>query len=105
MGSLYVPHGLGLLYVPYATCFRESIAPSMFIFVEFFTPCGMNYAPLMMTLEEQFMMYWLGEHFAYEEDLILDDVTNGGVEELQHSPYQLLEDKQHFGGVEYNIPT
>ena len=43
----------------------------------------MEYVPLMMTLEEQFMMYWLDEHSAYEEGLILD----GGVEELQHSPY------------------
>ena len=105
MGSLYVPHGMELLYVPHATCFRESIAPAMYISVEFFTPCGMNYAPLMMTLEEQFMMYWLGEHLAYEEDLILGGVTNGGVEELQHSPYHFLEDRQHFGGEDCNIPT
>ena len=48
----------------------------MSISVEFFTPYGMYYAPLMMTLEEQFMMYWLDEHLAYEEDMILD----GGVE-------------------------
>ena len=82
MGSLYVPHGMEIFYVPHATCFRESIGLAMFISVEFFTPCGMDYAPLMMTLEEQFMMCWLGEHLAYEEDLILDSVTNGGVEGL-----------------------
>ena len=90
MGNLYVPHGIEPLYLPHATCFRKSIAPTMFISVEFFTPCGMDYVHLMMTLEEQFMLCWLGEHLAYEEDLILDGVTNGGGEVLQHSPYQLL---------------
>ena len=54
----------------------------MFISVEFFTTKGMDYANIMFALEEQFMMYWLGENLAYEEDLILDGVTNGGVEEL-----------------------
>ena len=82
MGSLYVPHGMELLYVHHATCFRESISPAMFIYIEFFTPCGMDYIHLMMFLEEKFMMCWLGEQLAYEEDLILDGVTNGGVEEL-----------------------
>ena len=32
-------------------------------------------------------------------------VTNGGGEELQHSHYQLLEDKQHLGGEDCNIPN
>ena len=65
----------------------------------------MDYVHLMMTLEEQFILCWLGEHLAYEEELILDGVTNGGGEILQHSPYQLLEDKKHFGGKDCNIPT
>ena len=30
MGSLHVPHGMETLYVPYATCFRESIGSTMF---------------------------------------------------------------------------
>ena len=105
MGSLYVPHGLELLHVPHATCFRWIISPAMFISVEFFTPGGMDYAHLMLTLAEQFMMYWLDEHLAYDEDLIIDDVINEGGEVLQLSPYQLLEDKQHFGGEDYNIPN
>ena len=105
MGSFYVPHGLELLPVPHATCFKWSIAPAMFISVEFFTPGGMDYAHLMLTLEEQFLMYWLDEHLSYDEELIIDDVRNGGGEVLQLSPYQLLEDKQHFGGEDYNIPT
>ena len=66
---------------------------------------GMDYVHLIMALEEQFMEGWIGEHFAYEESLILDGVTNGGEVVLQHSPYQLLEDKQHFGGEDCNIPT
>ena len=77
----------------------------MFVLVEFLTPCGMDYVHLIMTLEEQFMEDWIGEHLAYEESLILDGVTNGGGEVLQHSPYQLLEDKQHFGGEDCNIPN
>ena len=59
----------------------------------------------MMTLEEKFMMYWLDEHLAYDEDLIIDDVLNGVGEGLKLSPYHLLEDKQHFGGEDCNIPT
>ena len=51
------------------------------------------------------MMYWLVDHLAYDEDLILDDDINGGGEVLQLLPYQLLEDKQHFGGEDCNIPT
>ena len=105
MGSLYVPHSLELLPVPHDTCFRWSIAPTMFIFVEFFSLGGMDYAHLMLTLEEKFMMYWLDEHLAYDEDLIIDDAINKGGEVLQLLPYQLLEDKQHFGGEDYNIPT
>ena len=105
MGNLYVPHGLELLLVLQVTCFRWSIAPAMFISVEFFTPEGMDYAHIMLTLEEQFMMYWFVEHLAYDEDLILDDAINGGGEVLHLLPYQLLEDKQHFGGEDCNIPT
>ena len=60
----------------------------------------MDYVHLIMTLEEQFMEDWIGEHLAYEESLTHDGVTNGGGEVLQHSPYQLLEDKKHFGGEE-----
>ena len=52
MGSLYVPHGMETLYVPYATCFRESIGSAMFVSVEFLTPCGMDYLHLIMNLEE-----------------------------------------------------
>ena len=105
MDSLYVPHGLELLYEPHAICFRESIAPAMFISVEFFTPCGMDYAHLMLTLEEQFLMYWLDENLAYDDELIIYDVLNGGGEELQLPPYHFLEEKQHFGGEDCNIPT
>ena len=62
----------------------------MFISVECFTPCGMDYAHLMLTLEEHFLMYWVDEHLAYDEDLIIDDVINEGWEGLQLSPYQFL---------------
>ena len=65
----------------------------------------MDYVHLIMTLEEQFMEGRIGEHSAYEEISILDGVTNGGGEVLQHSPYQFLENKQHFGGEDYNIPN
>ena len=51
------------------------------------------------------MEAWIGKHLACEENLIFDGVTNGGGEMLQHSPYQLLEEKKHFGGEDYNIPN
>ena len=50
------------------------------------------------------MEVWIGEHLAYDESLILKDVTNGG-EVLHLLPYHLLEEKQHFGGEDCNIPT
>ena len=106
MGSLYVPHGMENLYVPYATCFTESIGLAMFVSVEFLTPCGIDYVHLIMNLEEKFMEYWIVDHLAYGRILTHDDgVTNGGGEVLQHSPYQLIEDKQHFGEEDYNIPN
>ena len=102
---MYVPHGLELQLLLHDTCFRCSISPPMFISVEFFTLDGMDYAHIMLALEEQFMMLLLVEHLAYDEDLILDDANKEGGEVIQLLPYQLLEDKQHFGGEDYNIPT
>ena len=51
------------------------------------------------------MEAWIGEHLAHDEILIYDGVTNGEGEVLQHLPYQLLEDKKHFRGVDCNVPT
>ena len=82
MGSFYVPYGMETLYVPYATCFRESIGSNMFVSVEILTPCGMDYVHLIMTLEEQFMEGWIGEHLTCEGSLILDGVSNGAGEVL-----------------------
>ena len=105
MGGMYVPHGMEVLHAPYATCYRESIGSAMFVSFELLTPCGRDYLPLMRNLEEKFMKGWIGEHLAYGIILTHDDGgTNGGGEELQHSPYQLLEDKQHFVGEDCNIP-
>ena len=75
----------------------------MFFSMEFLTPYGMDHEHLIMILERQLMGGWIGEHSAYSKRLIFGDVTNGG-EVLQHSPYQLLEDKKHFGGEDCNIP-
>ena len=54
----------------------------MFISVEFYTPEGMDYAPIMLALEEQFLMYWLDEHLAHDGNLILDGAINGEGEEI-----------------------
>ena len=48
---------------------------------------------------------WFGEKLAQGGRLTHFCVTNGGGDELQHSPYQLLENKQHFGGEDCNIPN
>ena len=102
---MYVPHGLELQLLLHDTCFRCDIASPMFISVEFYTPEGMDYAPIMLALEEKILMYWIDEHLFHNENLILHGSLNGEVEELQLLPYQLLEDKQHFGGEDCNVPT
>ena len=46
---------------------------------------------------------WIGRHLAYEGSLSHVGVTND--EELQHSPCQFLEDKEHLGREDCNIPN
>ena len=75
----------------------------MFVSLELLSPYGMNYLNLVRNLEEKFMEGWIGIHLAYEISLSHDGVTNDG--ELQHSPCQLLEDKQHLGREDCNIPN
>ena len=87
------------------TFFRENIGKTMFVSFELLSPYGMDYLHLMKTLEEKFMEGWIGEHLAYEGSLSHVGVTNGGRKELQHSPCQLLEDKQHLGREDCNIPN
>ena len=89
----------------YATFFRESIGSNMLVSFEFLIPYGVGYSPLIRKLEKKFMEGWFGEHSAHGGGLSLSCVTKGGGEELQHSPYYLLEDKQHFGGEDCNIPN
>ena len=102
---MYVLYGREILHVHYDTFFRENIGPTMFVSFELLSPYGMDYLNLMRTLEEKFMEGWIGEHLAYEGSLSLVGVTNARGEEFQHSPYQLLEDKQHLGGEDCNIPN
>ena len=59
----------------------------------------------MRTLLGQIMNGWFGDHLAYERSLSFACDTKGGGDELQHSPYQLLEEKKHFGGEDCNIPN
>ena len=58
----------------------------MFVSFELLSPYGIDYLHLMRTLEEKFMEGWIGEHLAYGGSLSHVGVTNGGGEELQHSP-------------------
>ena len=78
---------------------------TMFVSYDLLSPYGMSYLHLMRTLEEQDMDRWMGEHLAYGGSLSHVGVTKEGRNVLQHSPYQLLEDKQHFGGEDCNIPN
>ena len=68
----------------------------MFVSFELLSPYGMDYLHLMRILEEKLMEGWIGEHLAYEGSLSRDGVSFDGGKELQHSPCQLLEDKQHL---------
>ena len=105
MGRMHVPYGMETLYASYATCFKESIGPAMVVSFELLSPYGMDYLNLMRNLEEKFMEVWIGEHLAYGGILSHIGVTNGGREDLHHSPCQFLEDKQHLGGEDCNIPN
>ena len=96
---------MGFIHVSYATFFRENIGQAMFVSFELLSPYGMDYLHLMRNSEEQFMEGWIDERLAYGGILSHVGVTNGGEEELQHSPYLLLEEKQHLGGEDCNIPN
>ena len=68
-------------------------------------PYGISHLYLIRTWEKHVMEGWIGRHLAYMGSLSHGGVTNDGGEELQHSPCQLLEDKQHLGGEDCNIPN
>ena len=102
---MHVPCGMATLHVLYVSYFRESIGKTMFVSCDLLSPYGMSYFHLMGTLEEQAMAGWFGEHLAYVGSLTHVGVTNGGGHELQHSPYQFLKDKKHFGVEDCNIPN
>ena len=102
---MYFPYGREIIHVHYATFFREIIGKTMFVSLELFSPCVMNYLHLIRTLEEQFMEGWIGRHLYYEGILSHVGVTNGGGEELQHSPCLLLKEKKHLGRENCNIPN
>ena len=53
VGAMYVTHAMETLYVPYATCFRESFGSTMFVSFEFLTPYGIGHLPLIRTLEKK----------------------------------------------------
>ena len=105
MEGLDVPFWREIIHVSYATCFRDNIGQTMIASLGLFLPCGMSHFHLMRTWEEHVMEGWIGRKLAYGERLSHGGVTNGGGEELQHSPFHLLEDKQHLGGEDCNIPN
>ena len=107
MGGMHVPNGLKILHVFYVIYFRGRIRQTMVVSHEILFPCGMEclQTHLIISLEENFMEGWIGDYLAHGRSLSFDGITNGGGDELQHSPYQLLEDKKHFEGEDYNIPN
>ena len=78
MGGMHVPNGLKIVHVFYVIYFKGNIRQIMIVSHEILFPCGMDFSHLILNLEEQFMEVWIGEHLAYDESLIFDDVTNGG---------------------------
>ena len=105
MEGLDVTFGRDILHVSYVSCFRENIGQTIIASLVIFLPCEMSHLNLMRTWEEYFMEGLIGRHLAYEGSLLHGGVTNGGGEYFQHSPLQLLEDKQHLGGEDCNIPN
>jgi len=45
------------------------------------------------------------EYLVRWKDLLIEDITWEGEKILQHPVLQLLEDKQHLGGEDYNVPS
>ena len=98
--GMHVPYGMITLLILY---FREGIGQTMIVSGDLLLPCEMSCLTLMRKLLGKFMDGWFHDHLAYRRSLSFVCDTNGGRDELQHSPYSFLEDKQHFGGEDYNI--
>ena len=103
--GMHEPNRMATPHVLYVSYFRENMGQTMFFSYDLLSSYEMNYLYLMRTLVEQVMEGWFGEHLAHGGILTQVCVTNGGGDELQHSPYQLLEEKKHFGGEGCNIPN
>ena len=103
--GMHVPYGMTTLPILYVLYSREGIGQTMIASCDLLFPHVMSCFHFMRTLLEQVMDGRFGEHLAYERILSFVCVTNGGGDELKHSPYQLLEDKQHFGGEDCNVPN
>ena len=76
--GMYVPYGMEIIHVTYATCFRENMGQAMLVSFELLSPYGLDYLHLMRTWEEHVMEGWIGRHLASERSLSHGGVTNGG---------------------------
>ena len=103
--GIHEPYRMATPHVIYVSYFRENIGQTMFVSYDLLSSYEMNYLYLMRNFVQQVMEGWFGENLAQGGRLTHVCVTNVGGDELQHSPYQLLEDKQHLGGEDYNIPN
>ena len=83
---MHVPYGMTTLLVLSVLYFREGIEKTMVVSCELLFPYDMSCLHLMRTLLEQVMDGWFGDHLAYERSLFFVFFTNGGGDELQHSP-------------------
>ena len=85
--GMHVPYGMNTLPILSVLYFREGIRKTMVVSCDSLFPCGRSCLHLMRTLSDQVMDGWFGDHLAYERSLSFVCVTNGGGDELQHSPY------------------
>ena len=105
MQGFNIPIRRDILHVSYASCFKENIGQTMIATLDLFLPYEVSHLHLMSTWEDNFMEGLIGRHLVYEEILSHGGVSKEGGENLQPSPLQLLEDKEHFGREDCNVPN
>ena len=73
--------------------------------IDLLLPYDVSHLANLDTWEDQLRGRLMGEHLIQWGSLSYMGATREGGEVFQHSPLRLLEDKQHLGGEDCNIPN
>ena len=88
-----------------APCFSESNGQYVVATIDLLLPYDVNDLDNLDPWEEWLRGRMIGGHLGQWGNLSYVGTTREGGEVLQHLPLELLEDKQHLGGEDYNIPN